>query len=95
MLYSIRSEGKKHFCISAVGPRVCPNDFTHIASVNGCYKVVNASGGRWCPEVKEASAEFLSMPSRRAEHDVAADITVGPMSAGLLRRAGVGQPVQY
>jgi len=52
----------------------------------------DASGGRWFPEVKQASAEFLSMPSRRAEHDVAADITVGPMSAGLLRRAGVGQP---
>ena len=52
----------------------------------------DGSGGRWCPEVKEASAEFLSMQSRRAEYDVAADITVGPMSAGLLRRAGVGQP---
>ena len=52
----------------------------------------DGSGGRWCPGMKEASAEFLSMPSRRAVHDVAADITVGPMSAGLLRRAGVGQP---
>ena len=52
----------------------------------------DGSGGRWCPEVREASTEVLSMPSRRAEHDVAADITVGPMSAGLLRRAGVGQP---
>jgi len=35
-----RSEWR-HLCISAVWSTGCPADFASIASVNGCYKVVN------------------------------------------------------
>ena len=80
-----------HLCIFAVWSTGCPADFTFVASVNGCYKVVNrnlkwAEAGQNCRSLNKDA--HLLVINNEAEQTAVAGLlksTSGQSYLGLLQ----------